>query len=757
MKGYLTSLVGMFNEPDGNAPQVTHIEIPLIQRDYAQGRVEPNVGDIRLTFLDVLLDALDEAGEPVGLDFIYGRVKDGVLHPLDGQQRLTTLLLLHWYIASRTNHMDPASPWARLSYATRPGARTFCQRLTSHPLPADATDPASWVVDQSWYLHVWQHDPTIQAMLVTLGDIATRTRTRLGTDLESAWARLTSLSDPAISFYLLPLDDLESEEDLYIKMNSRGKPLTEFETFKARFEQDISHLPRSNDFTHRIDGPWSDLLWPLHGGDNIIDDEFIRYIDYITEICEFRQGRPSQDRLAPRARRIFGDSNEQAAEHLDFLFHCFDTWESSDSARHYFDDLFTLATPGQDGYSSEKCVLFAGGTTNLLRLCCQAFDRTMPQRRSFSLQQSLLLYAVLLHKRAQTEDFPRRLRILRNLLAASEDELRLSSMPGLLADVETLIGRGDLTELKRLSRNQIDDELLKRDFLNANPHLAESLFRLEDHTIFRGTLHAIEYDSEHFLHRADVLESCLNDRDSWIDLTGALLTAGDYYRQPTSWTAWQFGTSSTGHESAWRLLLTNGTRDQLTPTRTVLARFLDRVVSEGENRYSALIEPWLAERETNTHLDWRYYLVKYPNMRTGDTGIYLSNTGSPGYELCMLRTKQRNGYYRDPILYQVWLTSQIGNLATDPWFTSYEYNPRWLKFNRSGVQIRNCGQGFVLQPPEDESHMEAFRSVCAHHGIDPDQPQLSVEQRETSEGRVDTTDRVTLGARLVADLAAAGL
>jgi len=47
---------------------------------------------------------------------------------------------------------------------------------------------------------------------------------------------------------------MESEEDLYIKMNSRGKPLTAFENFKARFEQDIADSGRSHDFAERIDG-----------------------------------------------------------------------------------------------------------------------------------------------------------------------------------------------------------------------------------------------------------------------------------------------------------------------------------------------------------------------------------------------------------------------------------------------------------------------------------------------------------------------
>ncbi len=47
---------------------------------------------------------------------------------------------------------------------------------------------------------------------------------------------------------------MDSDEDLYIKMNSRGKPLTEFENFKARFEQDIGHSARADEFAHKIDG-----------------------------------------------------------------------------------------------------------------------------------------------------------------------------------------------------------------------------------------------------------------------------------------------------------------------------------------------------------------------------------------------------------------------------------------------------------------------------------------------------------------------
>ena len=68
------------------------------------------------------------SNEDMGLDFVYGNVQDGVLQPLDGQQRLTTLFLLHWYVASLAGTLDPNAPWLRFSYATRPTARDFCRR-----------------------------------------------------------------------------------------------------------------------------------------------------------------------------------------------------------------------------------------------------------------------------------------------------------------------------------------------------------------------------------------------------------------------------------------------------------------------------------------------------------------------------------------------------------------------------------------------------------------------------------------------------
>ena len=90
------SFISMFDQDE-----IRRIEIPKIQRDYAQGRPDEIATRIRKDFLGVLYRALTD-GDRVSLDFVYGEITaDGVMIPLDGQQRLTTLFLLHWYIAAR--------------------------------------------------------------------------------------------------------------------------------------------------------------------------------------------------------------------------------------------------------------------------------------------------------------------------------------------------------------------------------------------------------------------------------------------------------------------------------------------------------------------------------------------------------------------------------------------------------------------------------------------------------------------------------
>tara|TARA_R110000868_G_scaffold138428_4_gene352551 strand:- start:8091 stop:10520 length:2430 start_codon:yes stop_codon:yes gene_type:complete len=261
------------------------IEIPIIQRDYAQGRESQD--EVRNDFLDALYGYLKSGKPHRDLDFIYGDVNEkGNLIPLDGQQRLTTLFLLHWYLALKEDGMYP-SFYAMLSeeenskftYKTRQSSVDFANAILKNGLNLQNLLPpdkglnnsiSKNIKDSPWYFLSWEKDPTVKAMLCMLDAIHTKFA-----DSEGFYAKLIDIENPVITFQFLELKDYGLTDDLYIKMNSRGKPLTRFENFKAKFEQHISNIAINSKqylldenvvdvktyFSHQIDTKWTDLFW----------------------------------------------------------------------------------------------------------------------------------------------------------------------------------------------------------------------------------------------------------------------------------------------------------------------------------------------------------------------------------------------------------------------------------------------------------------------------------------------------------------
>lgn len=266
------------------------IEIPIIQRDYAQGRVGKE--ELRKSFLRDLKEALG-TNKQMKLDFVYGTNENGVLIPLDGQQRLTTLWLLHWYIAYRAEKLDVTTieRLRKFSYKTRVSSRQFCEKLAGFSeLPPGDLDIASHIKNQIWFRRSWQHDPTIQSMLRMLG--GTLDNSLDGIDgvfkchyidclecrrplYDEYWERLTS-NDCPIVFHHIDLFGIRHPDSLYIKMNARGKPLTSFENFKADLVDHIKRRGESeksddwksladikNGFVINFDRDWlNKIFWP---------------------------------------------------------------------------------------------------------------------------------------------------------------------------------------------------------------------------------------------------------------------------------------------------------------------------------------------------------------------------------------------------------------------------------------------------------------------------------------------------------------
>ena len=254
------------------------IEIPIIQRDYAQGRNNPKAADVRKSLVGNMIKAVKE-DKSLFFDFVYGRVDNNKFIPFDGQQRLTTLFLFHKYVFEKCqsdsgcNHKDNCSCGGilgRFSYATRQSSREFCEKLVQEKI-ISGNSLTDNIKNQSWFYPDWGKDATVMGMLTMLDEIHCQMRNE--TDFKTFAEKLTSGCNCPITFHFVDMGEHKMSDETYVKMNARGKTLTPFENFKASLEQyleDKKLQDLQNRLKNKIDGDWLDLFWNING--NVLPD-----------------------------------------------------------------------------------------------------------------------------------------------------------------------------------------------------------------------------------------------------------------------------------------------------------------------------------------------------------------------------------------------------------------------------------------------------------------------------------------------------
>ncbi len=253
-----------------------NIKIPLIQRDYAQGRPSKKVTSIREKFVKDLYNSII-TNTRFNLDFVYGATDDKRFIPLDGQQRLTTLFLIHLYLDGLRGEQIEKLKFL-FTYETRDSSCLFCEKIVANRYELFSIEslsgkvnsngkvvkpiPSSVIRDQAWWLNRWNADPTIDGMLRMLDTIDSI----FFKNWEKAATNLFSVDHNTILFQFLKLEDFYDPDDLFIKMNARGLPLTEFEIFKGKWMEQIENFyapVEVKDMKSLIDVSWTDFLWPL--------------------------------------------------------------------------------------------------------------------------------------------------------------------------------------------------------------------------------------------------------------------------------------------------------------------------------------------------------------------------------------------------------------------------------------------------------------------------------------------------------------
>lgn len=615
--------------------KLSKIIIPIIQRDYAQGRLDPEIKRVRHRFLNALYDAINI--KPITLDFVYGDIdKDGILTPLDGQQRLTTLFLLYWYIAKKEN-IDPSKYnfLKNFSYRIRYSARDFCEKLVDFNPTFTKKTVSEEIINQFWFPWEWKKDPTISSMLIMIDDIRDKF-----SSVDNIWGKI----DNSIQFFFLPIHDMGLTDELYIKMNSRGKPLTLFENFKAELEYELkeNNKIKYSEITNRIDKNWTDLLWQFKDEYNSIDDSFLRYFRFICDVICYKKGDTPLGKELDEIELIkeyFSSDDENLEKNVDLLISYFDCWDNI-SKKTGIDNFFNKHTAYE--HENGKIIIDTRYDLNIFKDVLKNYGVMVgsTNRRQFPLPRFVLFYAFLTYciniDKIDEKDFKRRIRIINNLINNSEYEISGSTtrtggnrIPAILKQVDSIIVEGKINESLDLNFNakQLAEEKEKLLWTIQNPELENGLYELEDHKLLYGQISVIGLENYKLFSKFQNLFKCDYDK-----IGMALLTIDNYAVNENSW-RYQLGSIE---PSSYTNLFHSASK-RFINIKDTLCKLLIMTNQFSDDFLDKLVNDYILDCEQKSLYDWRYYYLKYKEFRPDRFGKYCwNNINDKPYEFDVL-------------------------------------------------------------------------------------------------------------------------
>lgn len=749
---YEVSLADMFCS-ENKKIRVDKIKIPMIQRDYAQGR--PDKSRLREQFLAALFGAIDEDDStPIVLDFVYGRqVKDEDIdemyfEPIDGQQRLTTLFLLHLYVAKHINGKlsSDGLNWLKgFSYETRQSSLRFCEEIIK--MPTEAFDHLeTHLKGQSWFSKRYKQDPTVAGMICTLNDIATHYEPikNDSVKMESIWTRLMN----NVTFMLLYLKNLNATDDLYIKMNSRGLHLTEFEKFKAELEGYFKDIEKSQDmdFGIKIDTTWTNLLWDYRdkrcdGIDidlscydpyntspytqNGLDDKFHhifrRYMsiegnkanlftrkklngeEEVYEIMPYSDS-PDSD-LTSLAETVFKKTSLsdkksrilRICKFLDMIYRVSN--ENGTCEKNLVTGFFKRFIYVGDSDEEAACKIRLFGDSALFG---SDLISAFAYNDKINAGLTLIIEAFVEYANTDIDEdtFRERLRIVRNLIANSD--IRNENLSGQFKRVDIIIRTGDIgINVADFNKGQKLQELAKLQWIHADGIDLEDvkqLYRIENHDAIRGDLSAFVCADEKDSASSSTIKSeyfskflkCFEDSgDSayWFLRHRALMAIGDYARVENNLALY-----AADKKSYWRERVFSSGNSSVYP---YLFKLLDLVPEDGDVNIvlNEIISQFIKECSTEGHenFPWRYYAAKYCGIQRGDERKVYKYKDSK-YAIVAYNKTAGNCQRWNVFLNRIFQDSEFKGK-----FNLENYENR-LELSRLNLRLESNDDGYLMRP-----------------------------------------------------------
>lgn len=644
------------------------IEVPMIQRDYVQG-LDRN-REKRDPFLRAILNALRD-DKPLSIDFIYGIARDNAFRPLDGQQRLTTLSLLALLLHSRQDRALEGNI-SRFTYDCRLWASQFVNSLFEHyrDIPADKASEA--IRNQSWYYTEWDNDPTVVAILQVIDAM---NKMLNSPDYKEHIPEMLDrfINGNLIEFELLDLDSegYHRYDSLFIKMNARGKQLTDFENRKAAF---IGFLGRTyHDFQARfeqsVEHEWSDMLWQKaykqwNGDENrypVTDVFFMRIFNYLSRMIYFstRQAEKESDFDAHDFAAIYN-----SRDNVDLLFRSLDFIAKILPGDDFFNRLFYISQD-DDNLRADRVRLFDSKSVNLIDLLLE--DRLTNKGK-------LLLWAIIRLGISNAEVTPAMARAARNYVEATDrfekNGIKAVSNVHMMTEMSKYV-----SELDKLRPDMNDDDLCM----------------VEDLGYIRGSIRIFEGFTKSSAELLDALRKFMSLED--IDKQRALIRHG-FHGMCVGWCG--FGQPYFfGMDGHWNAIF----------------RF-----SEDPKNRKAILATLAGEKDIELKPDtFAYYALKYDAiLRTGGCAYFCADgdkgIDSPGITaFTTWGTRPLSSYHTGPFINAVYeaVNEEAGKKghSLNRWVSGNQYDGlqidggEWLMVNEGKWKIGD--QTFERRENED--------------------------------------------------------
>lgn len=708
------------------------IEIPIIQRDYAQGRIDAKVTQIREGFVRDLVDSLEQKSH-LPLDFIYGKIngktdsikiennkkaianllssiksysnnldvtftyqfidetesnqglqeKRSFFIPLDGQQRLTTLYLLHWYLCSKL-HLKDKIKLTNFSYKTRRSSKDFCNALVSNHIEIGKDSLSSKITDSAWFFTNWEKDPTVRSMLIVINEIHDNLKNKELGDLVIMWKNLTELD--LITFEFLDLEEFELTDQLYVKMNARGKHLSDFEKFKAWLQEDVKKNNGQieiTDWHKRLDIEWIDLFWEVKdAGKYEIDKEYLTFFNSMALYFYSEKVEILNNSINEEDKGII-DKFRNADFIPQSIYEKYDCFNNK-NLNKIFSVLNALQGHGINAVGSKLNRIIDSPDTFI-------FKKLLGSENSkINLWDRTYLYAfikflILKDKNVNDyteidgEQFFEWMRVCKNLIYNTAIDSPVDFVQAII-EINKLLSSWNSTDsfynylridnnahsISFLSPYQIEEESLKSKLVLEDRNWEEIFIKYENHEYFYGQIRFLidfsktesGYEIEQFKKYAEkasvYFDKDILENEEYI-LQRALLTKGNYLINSGSNRG--FGLPSKGtlrnREENWRRFLKNS------PKNEILKLLLDDDRSLNE----------ITLTKVN---DWRDYVISEPELIRYCKQRFI-RLSTDGQYVMLLNSSTMTGYHVEMYSYYYYLNFIKGKKELYKPFTNENY------------------------------------------------------------------------------------